>query len=400
MGESSTVKAQRLANEANVSNTNATNETNVAIAESANRWNWANLQAQNEWNIQQWERENAYNDPSAQMERYIKAGINPLFALGGMDAGNAQHLESGAPPPAEVAHLEAPHVNPEYDPYVAQHIANINTSARDLVNGVQGFMQLGQSERDVSTREKVGQSQIGFNKAAAAEKHATAIGREIENNWNLATFDVRSRSESQKLFNMQKQYDKMDSETEEAKAKKLEIDASRDLIRQQTDAVLASIRQRDRELDIMSQNAQSNRINAEANASNAQTNAGQLKLAGERFNAEIKKWNNDSLMQYLYKFGRTVTGSVSASAGVDGLGIKGSAGLRETSPADLEKFKSCGLEIISRYGNDPSEKNQKDAAEAAKIIELIQNEQQRRQVIPVDQLFNSTDSMIFNPSDF
>lgn len=37
---------------------------------------------QNAWNVEQWERENEYNDPSAQMERYKKAGLNPNLIYG------------------------------------------------------------------------------------------------------------------------------------------------------------------------------------------------------------------------------------------------------------------------------------------------------------------------------
>lgn len=40
-------------------------------------------QKQNAWNVEQWERENAYNDPSAQLARMEKAGINPDLAVGG-----------------------------------------------------------------------------------------------------------------------------------------------------------------------------------------------------------------------------------------------------------------------------------------------------------------------------
>ena len=58
----------------------------------------ANLQ--NEWNVEQWERENEYNDPSAQMSRYVKAGLNPDLIYGqGANSISARspELTSGAP---------------------------------------------------------------------------------------------------------------------------------------------------------------------------------------------------------------------------------------------------------------------------------------------------------------
>lgn len=51
---------------------------------------------QNEWNLQQWNRQNEYNTPSAQMQRYRDAGINPYFALGNISGGNADGTLSSA----------------------------------------------------------------------------------------------------------------------------------------------------------------------------------------------------------------------------------------------------------------------------------------------------------------
>ena len=64
----------------------ATRETNKANAELA--------KYQNEWNLAQWNRQNAYNTPAAQRQRYEDAGINPYFALGNIQAGQAESLNS------------------------------------------------------------------------------------------------------------------------------------------------------------------------------------------------------------------------------------------------------------------------------------------------------------------
>lgn len=49
---------------------------------------------QNEWNVAQWNRQNAYNTPAMQRQRYEEAGINPYFALGNIQSGNAEGLMS------------------------------------------------------------------------------------------------------------------------------------------------------------------------------------------------------------------------------------------------------------------------------------------------------------------
>ena len=64
----------------------ATRETNAANLKLA--------QYQNEWNIAQWNRQNAYNTPAMQRQRYEEAGINPYFAMGNIQSGNAEGLMS------------------------------------------------------------------------------------------------------------------------------------------------------------------------------------------------------------------------------------------------------------------------------------------------------------------
>lgn len=64
----------------------ATRETNAANLKLA--------QYQNDWNLAQWNRQNAYNTPLAQRLRYEEAGINPYFALGNINSGQAESLLS------------------------------------------------------------------------------------------------------------------------------------------------------------------------------------------------------------------------------------------------------------------------------------------------------------------
>ena len=64
-----------------------------AVRES-NKANLDLAKYQNEWNIAQWNRQNAYNTPAAQRQRYEEAGINPYFAMGNIQSGNAEGLMS------------------------------------------------------------------------------------------------------------------------------------------------------------------------------------------------------------------------------------------------------------------------------------------------------------------
>lgn len=47
------------------------------------------IERQNELNMQMWEMQNQYNSPSAQMQRYKDAGLNPNLIYGSVSNGNA-----------------------------------------------------------------------------------------------------------------------------------------------------------------------------------------------------------------------------------------------------------------------------------------------------------------------
>ena len=76
-----------------------TNETSMDVAQMNNQreydlfnaamdYNKYTYEDQKAWNEKLISQMNDYNSPSAQMNRYRQAGINPYFALGSVDAGN------------------------------------------------------------------------------------------------------------------------------------------------------------------------------------------------------------------------------------------------------------------------------------------------------------------------
>lgn len=75
--------ATRAAAKAQLQAVRETNKANLDLAKY-----------QNEWNFAQWNRQNTYNTPAAQRQRYEEAGINPYFALGNIQSGNAESLMS------------------------------------------------------------------------------------------------------------------------------------------------------------------------------------------------------------------------------------------------------------------------------------------------------------------
>lgn len=394
MGESSAVTAQRLAN-----------QTNQAIAQQSNLFDYMMFKEQNQWNLERRDEEWAYNDPSAQMERLIKAGVNPVFAAGQITGGEASPLTSAGWSGAHQAE-----VKPEYDIFEQQRLGNILAGSRDIVNAGLGFGKLGLLSEDVDTRRAAQLTRSELDKASAADLRAAALGRELSNKWNLSTFDTRVHQESQKLANLEGQLKNLNASTEQYQAKSLEIQENKKLITENINSVIAGIRQRDRELDIMQQHAHSNRINAAANQQNAETNRQNFQLADERFTAELKNWNNERLMQYMYKFGKSVSGQVDGSVGskVAGfhLGAKGS--LSTVLPATLANMKACGIEVMQRAADNPTPSSLSDAEKVAPILQDIDDEMARRiqgYVRPFVQgmqnpEFDIGNASVLNPSGF
>lgn len=391
---SSTVKAQKLANEANIQIAQETNALNRQLASEANELNYRMFNEQNSWNEVMWNKQNEYNDPSAQLARYMKAGINPIWAMSDPSSGNASQLSSTEAKPAEVAQMQRYEVKPEYDPYLAQHIQNINNAANNILKGVQGFIGLDLQAQDVQTRRNAQVTRSGLDLASAAEVRAATQGRELENQWSLSTLGIRINSESQKLHNMEAQYRNMEANTDEAKSKKLLIDEQKNFMSQQLNYQAEQLQLRKRELGILQQNANTNARSVDVQES-------KYKLEDERFSAEIKQWNNENLLNFMKSFGsyHEVEGKGGFSAG--GFNIQGSAKYHGQSPADLSKVYDCGILLLQRAAENPGdEKTLQQAAEAAKILDLQRNEMLKRRARAQElDRFNSSTSSIPNPSE-
>lgn len=108
--------------------TSSAARTQLQAARETNAANARLAQKQNEWNLEQWNRENAYNTPESQRARYEAAGINPYFALGNIQSGNADSLMS-----AELANQQ-PVVSPLQGQAAQQLGAAISNAGQAGVN--------------------------------------------------------------------------------------------------------------------------------------------------------------------------------------------------------------------------------------------------------------------------
>lgn len=83
------------------------NRTNIQIARETNQMQYQMFKEQNAFNERMYNQMQQYNTPAAQMQRYNDAGINPYIAAGNVQSGNAQSaLQSAQPLPLHTAQVQ------------------------------------------------------------------------------------------------------------------------------------------------------------------------------------------------------------------------------------------------------------------------------------------------------
>lgn len=90
----------------NNSATEKANKTNIILNRESRSWQEKMLQQQNSYNLSMWNLSNAYNSPSAQLERFKVAGVNPYFALGNV-SGQGSVVSSASVPSTQTPTVQA-----------------------------------------------------------------------------------------------------------------------------------------------------------------------------------------------------------------------------------------------------------------------------------------------------
>lgn len=374
----------------NLQQTRETNMMNYQIAAEANAYNLQQQQMQNLWNLERRNEEWAYNDPSAQMERFIKAGINPLWAMSGTDPGRAQPLTSADAKPAEVAQMQAFHA--DYDP---NQLTQIVAASRDLVNALQTSERNDLIRQDVETRRKAQISESTLNNARAANLQAATAGMEVQNRWNLDTFGVRADQETAKLVALRQQ-------AATNKAAQANYEASKDLVREQISRISEDYQLKWKQIHIAERGVAAQETQAAASMQNAETNAGRLDFDKQFQNnwadVTVQKWTNDQLIEFLKAFPNEFKGEISGGAsgkipGLGGADIHGKVGISMKSPnqALLEK---AGVKALNWYHSEP---DNPQAAEAARLAVEKTDKIDNDIHVPFSPGYDTSNTSVLNP---
>ncbi len=132
----------------------------------------------NDFNVQQWKRQNKYNDPSAQMARLRKAGLNPNMIYGTSPTSAVGNAQSVAPAKAAPFKINNPDPIGEINKYanLKQTEATTNNLAEiNNLNIKKGLLT------DAQTYKTVGEGASSNTKAkvdSALEQTSVQVGQE------------------------------------------------------------------------------------------------------------------------------------------------------------------------------------------------------------------------------
>lgn len=195
-------KSASNANAANLQATRETNNMNMQIAAyqaDANERlmmrymdkdfqnNYALWKRQVDQEQLNWERDNAYNDPSAVMERYANAGINPYVAMSGS-------LGSAATTPAQSGGVPSMSTNGVTPPYgtpptmIAPHVEPVPPVINGVLQGIESiarsadlFSKAGKQGVEIKGIKDMLPKQIEEMESKIRETNAQASYQEFQN---------------------------------------------------------------------------------------------------------------------------------------------------------------------------------------------------------------------------
>ena len=262
------------------------NATNLQIAQMNNQRQYQMFQEQNAFNERMYNQMQQYNTPTAQMQRYADAGINPYIAAGNVQTGNVQSALQSAPAPQ----MQAAQMQPVTG--TGDAMMNAGAQISSIVNQyAQNALALAQAKKTNAEANWVDR----LNSANVLKLNSSSRLDDGQN--ALLGLDYKLKSDTLGNFirlsdlsvtNAELTNDQLEVATQsirlENALKNIDLGIQSQYGEQMFKANLAktiaeafatnaSVRQRDAQIAIDRQNANTNAKNAETNRINARTNA-------------------------------------------------------------------------------------------------------------------------------
>lgn len=262
------------------------NETNLQIAQMNNQRQYQMFQEQNAFNERMYNQMQQYNTPTAQMQRYADAGINPYIAAGNVQTGNVQSALQSAPAPQ----MQAAQMQPVTGPGDA--MMNAGAQISSIVN------QYAQNALALAQAKKTNAEANWVDRLNAANVLKLNSSSRLDDGQNaLLGLDYKLKSDTLGNFiklsdlsvtNAELTNDQLEVATQsirlENALKNIDLGIQSQYGEQMFKANLAKtlveafateqgVYQRNRQLSIAQQEANTNSKNADTNRMNARTNA-------------------------------------------------------------------------------------------------------------------------------
>ena len=263
----------------NQSEIDRANATNLQIARETNQQQYQMFQEQNSFNERMYNQMQAYNTPAAQMQRYQDAGINPYIAAGNVQTGNVQSsLQSAQAPQLHTAQV-APALG------MGDAIQNSFTQIGNVVaQYAQNELALSQAQKNRAEAGWVDRlNGAQFNKMSAETNNLQQQGSLLGLDYKLKSDTLGNyiKLSDLSVLNAEKTNEQLDVITQSARlenslknvnlgiqskyGERLFV-ATLSKTLAESFATNASVRQRDAQIAIDKQNANTNAKNAQTNA--------------------------------------------------------------------------------------------------------------------------------------
>lgn len=362
------------------------NQLNAYVAQKSNELNYQMMNEQNLWNLERRNEEWAYNDPSAQMDRMIRAGINPVIAVGQLENSPAQQLTSADWQGAEgfqAAQSPALHGSDMLQALLRSGDGLINS----LKQGADSFIDA----RRQALAESMAPSQVGKLEADAAESRKRAEVYETVRDFNSQSLSDRLDIISSTLENLQKQLSKTDQDTKTGKALQDKYEAESNLAREQVGFYKTQLDQGFMRLSIMSRFASSSDVNA-------QTAYKDYQVRKQLADFQMKHQKVADLLDYLRTYAVDIRGMAKGSVklGLPGNQVTMSAeGEARGKMADSVQAQAALDALYDRYIDDPTPENLKAFSEGVDLVQPVLDIQPP--FLPSDNQRSPVSPQLMNP---
>lgn len=297
-----------LGGKANQNAQQGANDINLQIARETNQQQYQMFGEQNAFNERMYNQMLTYNTPAEQMRRYSDAGINPYIAAGNVQTGNAQSsLQSAQAPQLHTAQMQAA-------TGLGDALQNATSQAASVISQyAQNELALSQARKNDAEAGWVDRlNGAQFNKLSAETNNLNQHGSLLGLDYKLKSDTLGNyiRLSDLSVANAEKTNEQLDIITQSARLDNalknvnlgIQSKYAEDMFRAQlaktlaeTFAVNASVRQRDAQLAIDKQNANSNSANAATNRLNAATNRFNANTNASLSQAQIRSLVSNSI---------------------------------------------------------------------------------------------------------